>query len=207
MESIQRKISFEEGIYRGSSATTVNFNTVVYGQMTADTFYLKIMLTQNMDDMGILTDIPFISASTLTSQQPNYTILANKLLMYDVLSMRQMILKFEKTDKAIVKELDKDYDFFCGIKAIENEISLEELESNLERYSLLDVREEYEREDYNIGGQHIPLDELDDRLDEVLIGKPVVVYCETGKRSERAIAILEEELKEGTFINLKNGLL
>ena len=79
MESIQRKISFEEGIYRGSSATTVNFNTIVYGQMTADTFYLKVMLTQNMDDMGILTDIPFISASTLISQQPDYTILSQKL--------------------------------------------------------------------------------------------------------------------------------
>jgi hypothetical protein len=76
MEAIKRKISFEEGIYRGSSATTVNFNTIVYGQMTADTFYLKIMLTQNMDDMGIYTDIPYISASTTP---PDYSILQSKL--------------------------------------------------------------------------------------------------------------------------------
>jgi len=166
----------------------------------------------NCSDIGVVGVLPGI----IGSLQANETIkiiceigdvLANKLLMYDLLTMRQMILKFEKTDKTEIKGLEKDYDFFCGIKAIENEIVLEELENNLERYNLLDVREYYEREDYNIGGIHIPLDELDDRLDEVLIGKPVVVYCETGKRSERAIAILEEELKEGIFINLKNGLL
>lgn len=80
MEAIQRKISFEEGIYRGSSATTVNFNTIVYGQLTADTFYLKVMLTQNMDDMGVFTDIEYISASTLQSVQPDYTILQQKLV-------------------------------------------------------------------------------------------------------------------------------
>lgn len=79
MDRIERQISFEDGIYRGSSATTVNFNTIVYGQMTADTFYIKVMLTQNMDDMGIFTDINFISASTLLSAQPDYTILTQKL--------------------------------------------------------------------------------------------------------------------------------
>ena len=166
----------------------------------------------NCSDIGVVGVLPGI----IGSLQANETIkiiceigdvLANKLLMYDVLSMRQMILKFEKTTNAIIKNLEEDYDFFCGIKPIENEITLEVLEQNLEKYHLLDVREDWEREDYNIGGQHIPLDELDDRLDEVSTIKPVVVYCESGMRSGRAITILEEELKKGTFINLKGGVL
>jgi hypothetical protein len=35
--------------------------------MTAETFYINIMLTQSMDNMGVFTDIDFISANTNTN--------------------------------------------------------------------------------------------------------------------------------------------
>ena len=72
MDVIKRKISFEPATVRYTGGT------VPYGTMTADTFYIKIMLTQNADDMGIYTDINF-EEEDKNGSQPDYTILINKL--------------------------------------------------------------------------------------------------------------------------------
>jgi hypothetical protein len=71
MEVFKRKILLE-------NSTDRTYNSPTWGVMTASTFYIDVMLTQNIDDMGLFTDMPFISASTSPSQ-PDYTILANKL--------------------------------------------------------------------------------------------------------------------------------
>ena len=165
----------------------------------------------NCSDIGVLGVLPGIIGALQANEAIKIIceigdVLANKLLMYDVLSMRQMLLNFEKTDQRFISALETDYDFFCGIIPIEKEISLDELEANLDSYNLLDVREEWEHEDDNIGGKNIPLDELEDRVDELTTDKPILVYCQTGMRSQRAINILEEALTQATFVNLKNGL-
>ncbi|QXP72443.1 molybdopterin-synthase adenylyltransferase MoeB [Tenacibaculum sp. AHE15PA] len=165
----------------------------------------------NCSEIGVLGVLPGI----IGSLQANETIkiiceigevLANKLLMYDTLTMRQMILKFQKSTNIAVTALEKDYDFFCGIKAVKNEITFDELQKNLPKYNLLDVRENWEREQHHINGQHIPLGELQNRFKELNIEKPLVVYCKSGIRSKKAITFLEEEFDEVIFINLKNGV-
>jgi len=75
MGLIRRKILLEDAIYRGEGQLGVE-----YGQMTADTFYVNIILTQNIDDMGMMTNLEFISGSTDPASQPDYTILENKLI-------------------------------------------------------------------------------------------------------------------------------
>ncbi|REH54819.1 adenylyltransferase/sulfurtransferase [Tenacibaculum gallaicum] len=164
----------------------------------------------NCSEIGVIGVLPGI----IGSLQANETIkiiceigevLANKLLMYDTLSMRQMILKYEKTDKAEVAELENDYEFFCGIKTATHEITLKELQNNQSAYNLLDVREDWEREQHHIGGQHIPLGQLQQRYQEIQTDKPLVVYCKSGVRSQRAIDFLEQEFENITFINLKDG--
>ena len=66
---------------------------------------------------------------------------------------------------------------------------------------LLDVREAYELEAGTIGGaQHIPLGEVEARADELPRDRPVVVYCQHGVRSARAIAALAAQ----GFTNLTN---
>jgi hypothetical protein len=72
MEVVKRKILLED-------STDRTFNSPNWGVVTATTFYMNVMLTQNMDDMGLFTDIPFVSASTLPADQPDYTILSDKL--------------------------------------------------------------------------------------------------------------------------------
>ena len=61
---------------------------------------------------------------------------------------------------------------------------------------LLDVREEPEYiTGHAVGAELLPVDEITDETAAALIpGKdvPVMVYCRTGRRSERAARILEE---------------
>jgi rhodanese-related sulfurtransferase len=72
-------------------------------------------------------------------------------------------------------------------------------------YHLIDVREEWERQAYNIGGVHIPLSELLGRKDEILKDEPVVIYCEKGIRSQLAIQRLEGNGYENLY-NLEGGM-
>lgn len=53
MEIFRKKILLEDLIDRTD-------NSLTWGKMTADTFYIKIMLTQSMDVMGIFTDIEYL---------------------------------------------------------------------------------------------------------------------------------------------------
>lgn len=71
MEIVRKKILLEDSIDR-------TYNSPNWGNLTADTFYINIMLTQTMDNMGIFTDIEFFPKSNITSI-PDYTILKDKL--------------------------------------------------------------------------------------------------------------------------------
>jgi rhodanese-related sulfurtransferase len=91
------------------------------------------------------------------------------------------------------------------------QISSEELKARLdagEEIHLLDVREESERNEYNIGGLHHRLgliqtmqtDPIDDWKDE-----EVVVYCRSGRRSATACLILET-MGFSNMVNLEGGV-
>lgn len=45
-----------------------DFNSQTWGQLTATTFYINVFLTQNIDDMGLFTDIDYIPSFTATTQ-------------------------------------------------------------------------------------------------------------------------------------------
>jgi adenylyltransferase/sulfurtransferase len=72
-------------------------------------------------------------------------------------------------------------------------------------FSLVDVREPYEHEHFNIGGSLIPLGELMSRKNEISKEAPVVVYCEKGIRSVIAIQRLEESGFQNLY-NLAGGM-
>ncbi len=67
-------------------------------------------------------------------------------------------------------------------------------------FLLLDVREGWENEEYNIGGINMPLGVLISRRNELDPEKTTVIYCEKGIRSVVAI----QRLEEYGFINLYN---
>ena len=92
------------------------------------------------------------------------------------------------------------------------QISVEELKARLdagEAIHLLDVREDDERLEFNIGGIHHKLgliqtmqtDPLDDWKDE-----EIVVYCRSGRRSVTACLIMET-MGFANMVNLQGGML
>lgn len=131
-------------------------------------------------------------------------VLSGKLLTFNALSMSQLILKVKRTERSLVTHLADDYDFFCGLH-FTKEITKHEYESNKTVYNLLDVRTNKERNNFHIGGQHIPLDELESRFLEINTQKPLIVYCQSGNRSKKAIHFLEDKLQID-LINLKEGV-
>lgn len=70
--------------------------------------------------------------------------------------------------------------------------------------NLLDVREEFEYDEYNLDGKLIPLGELPERLDELENWKDqeIIVHCKSGGRSATAKNFL---LSKG-FKNVRNLL-
>lgn len=72
-------------------------------------------------------------------------------------------------------------------------------------FELLDVREEYEHDAFNIGGLHIPLGDIGRLTASIPKEKPVVVYCERGIRSSIAMQRLES-LGFSNLYNLTGGM-
>jgi rhodanese-related sulfurtransferase len=94
----------------------------------------------------------------------------------------------------------------CGWRrSIDMDITVEELKERLDKgetLNLIDVREEYEFDEFNIGAQLIPLGELAERLDEIKADKnaEIILHCRSGARSGRAQAYLASE----GYTNVRN---
>ncbi|MHA8066577.1 rhodanese-like domain-containing protein [Aquirufa sp. ROCK2-A2] len=85
------------------------------------------------------------------------------------------------------------------------DITVEELKDRIEKneqLNLIDVREEHEYDEFNIGATLIPLGEIADRLDEIehLKNEEIIIHCRSGARSGRAQQYLESE----GFTNVRN---
>ncbi|WP_082038066.1 rhodanese-like domain-containing protein [Flavihumibacter solisilvae] len=72
---------------------------------------------------------------------------------------------------------------------------------------LIDVREDYEHEDFNIGGSNIPLGEILRHAQEIPGDETVVVYCKRGIRSAIAIQRLQEKYGFTNLLNLQGGIM
>ncbi len=78
------------------------------------------------------------------------------------------------------------------------DITVEELKTKLdnkEELLVIDVREQWEYDDFNIGATLIPLATLPGAIDDYdeYLNKEVVVHCKTGGRSAAAKAFMEKQ--------------
>ena len=142
--------------------------------------------------------------------------LTGRLFLFDALSFETRTLKVHKEENSpSITELI-DYQQFCGIKeeketqADVKEITVEELydlKQAKEDHQLIDVRETYEYDIANLGGELIPLKTVLDEVGRVSSDKKVVVHCRSGKRSSDAIKLLEDKYGFTNLYNLKGGIL
>ncbi|MDY8135020.1 molybdopterin-synthase adenylyltransferase MoeB [Aquimarina sp. 2201CG5-10] len=166
----------------------------------------------NCSDIGVLGVLPGIIGSLQANEVIKMItglgeVLNGKLLYFDTLTLQQQIISFHKNEDIEIDTLENDYDFFCGIDSeVINEISVSELKESLENYQILDVRTQLEFDKFNIGGMHIPLDQVSKRVSEISSEKPIVVCCQSGVRSKKAIQIISEHRDDLDLMNLTQGL-
>lgn len=119
------------------------------------------------------------------------TVLSGKLKLMNILYGTEQILNIQKRPQEIERIKNG------GIIPVRIAC---ELKDSGKTY--LDVREAFEQPKVNSEKViHIPLGKLRDRLKEIPDMEEVLVFCQSGKRSQKAIEILQEDFG---FRNLKN---
>ena len=90
------------------------------------------------------------------------------------------------------------------------EVTVQELKQmfdSKEDFQLIDVRESYEYDIANLGGELIPVGTILDNVEKISKEKTVVVHCRSGQRSKTAIMNLEENQQFKNLFNLRGGIL
>jgi len=151
--------------------------------------------------------------------------LANRLLIYDALEGETRVVRWNRNpecpvcgDRPTIRALI-DYEQFCGMPAHDRaaapakapvpQVTPEEAKALLARggVQLVDVREPWEYEEAHIpGGRLIPVGEVRSRLQEIDKNTPAVIYCRSGGRSAKVIALLQEAGYD-KVLNLTGGIL
>ena len=148
--------------------------------------------------------------------------LSGRMFIFDALSFETRTLNLRKDGNNPLNGKNPtqteliDYEMFCGIgqengqSANVKEITVKELEAWKDEnkdFQLIDVREGYEYDIANLGGELIPLAEVEKEVNKIASDKEVVVHCRSGKRSADAIQLLEQKYGFKNLYNLKGGIL
>lgn len=126
--------------------------------------------------------------------------LKGKVLVFDALTMQSRIFKLGNVTKTQITALQQT--------AQVSTISAPDLHKALNdsEIQLIDVRTLQERDLDDIGGDHIPLDELQENLHHLQQEKPIVFYCATGKRSAEAVKLSRKYLPGIKAFSLNGGI-
>ena len=179
----------------------------------------------NCAEGGVLGVLPGIIGSIQASEVIKVITgmgvsLSGKLFLMDVLDFSNRTLNIKRDPKNPLNGETPtinaliDYESFCGITNDSNDlidlspIELARWRREGQDFQLIDVREAYEFEAGNIGGQGIPLGELAASVNLIDKNRPVVFLCKSGKRSAQAIENITS-LAPGysNLRHLKGGLL
>ena len=117
-------------------------------------------------------------------------VLSGKLLIYSMLNNEQQKFDFVKNNTISLSRLDfeKKYNTVLEISATE---ALEHIDNP--DVLLLDVRNEEELPKISLPNSiQIPLSDLEENLDQLDSNKMILVYCQSGIRSKKAVEILKK---------------
>jgi len=85
--------------------------------------------------------------------------------------------------------------------------TLEKWRKDKIKHQLIDVREPWEVEVGNMGGVHIPMNELLESIELIRRDIPVVVHCKSGARSAAVVHHLTIQLGYENVYDLKGGII
>lgn len=136
-------------------------------------------------------------------------VLSGSLLIYNGLLQNIYKVKFPLIpENLFIDKLQKKYDFeACQNHQTISGTALAQLLENGEKLQLIDVRTTEEFSQFHIDNSlNIPLDILENRLDEIDFSKAVYMICQSGVRSLKAIQILQKQYLVSELYNLEGGL-
>lgn len=141
---------------------------------------------------GVLNVLPGIVALYMANEAIKVIsgygeVLSGKLLLIDIERNEHRLLSFE------VNEANKH---LTSLNPTESWLSSDEViryQATHQTTQLVDVREPWEFEEYNIGGINIPVHEIIYRKNEIDKNKPVILLCQSGKRSRTAAVLLKKD--------------
>lgn len=133
-------------------------------------------------------------------------VLSGKLLIYDGLTQRSRQIRFPVIPENLeLSSLGDSYRSSCSVKGISTQEFLKVLNSGKE-LQLIDVRTSAEYQKFHL--QHfrnIPLQELEQRVDEIKMDGEIYLLCQSGIRSKKAVTILNN-LNIHKAINIEGGI-
>ena len=172
--------------------------------------------------MGVIGAVPGIFGALQAEQAIELLLgripgLTGKLLQLDLLSGRSAVVSIS-LDAAAVSSTKiraaEEYQTMCRGVDVEEPVvreitprELQKLQSEGGSVTLIDVREEFERQICSLGGLHIPMQAIPQRFADVPRDHPVVVYCRSGARSEQVIDYLQRDHGFANLRNLAGGIL
>jgi molybdopterin/thiamine biosynthesis adenylyltransferase/rhodanese-related sulfurtransferase len=127
-------------------------------------------------------------------------LLVGKVLIFDAQTLQSRIIKIGDTTNTHISRLIET--------VITPTISVTDLKKGLAEnlLILIDVRTEEEREDFNIGGEHIPFDQLFGQIDQIEKYTKTVLYCASGKRSGEVVKVIKKRYPDANVFSLEGGL-
>ncbi len=139
-------------------------------------------------------------------------LLINKLLLIDALSGKSRTIRVTPIPNSPKVTHLIDYESFCGLK--DEPISFQQIDfdefiqwkNESRAFQLIDVRETHEYEQSNLGGENMPLTTLSAFVAGISRTIPVVVHCQAGSRSKKAIQLLTDDYGFTNLINLVGGI-
>ena len=143
-------------------------------------------------------------------------VLSGKLFVQNLLSYESSIFSFSRNELIIQKikqEPLPDADAYRRLCESENrtesELTAEQFlqwKISGREFQLIDVRDEWEYAESNLGGINIPLAEFESRINEIRNDIPVLIHCISGFRSSAAIEMLMDKSWKGNLYNLRGGI-
>lgn len=155
-------------------------------------------------EIGVLGVLPGIIGSMQANEVLKIVldlgnVLSGKLFTYDCLTNRSSSFGIHRVETEVSKVLDTanhfetiDYDLFCGIQKV-NEITAKEA-FFIKNAWFIDVREPHEQPKIeSLHPIYIPLGELKEKANTITKEKEIILFCQSGIRSKKAVEILFQE--------------
>ncbi|WP_121812217.1 HesA/MoeB/ThiF family protein [Mucilaginibacter kameinonensis] len=145
----------------------------------------------NCAEIGVIGVLPGIIGTYMANEAVKLIcgmgeLLSGKLLTLNALDNSLSIFKIATTAPQLPVNKTLPMEGNRVINEVDANTVIQWLRETPDEIYLVDVREDYEFDDENIGGVNIPLYELEEHVDSLPPDKKLVFICQTGQRSKIA---------------------